>query len=429
MIKITIKTLTFKIANLVCVFGIFACVFTQDQSWGMERATSECSYPGVRKINENFYAGKFVKDSLPLLLIMERVDERNHGLWQGYMNVQANPRLSCLVQATFPNMKGNPLDGSSAANAVLLGNAYYKKYEIWMAYITKASEACPIPDTMKNYNCASVSGCMVGENEGADFARDILMSVTVTSTPNALLTTHLGISGSLETMGKRPGGLSMYLHAFAAQVMLMRNAERKYMINAPVPAMLQIMLKEKSLQGSVFVGTREMQQTLKELSQKTDEELEESLDIGDMFNSSFMDKDDWREHVQRMAVDELNRCSDLSSSKFLDTEGYEVRISPQKVRNEAKRKFMLRLRCPYGSCNGFESLLTLIAQNPPIFSATCEKKVLKSFAVGDGEKIAWQNPVYGWMFESVYGPLGDDTHYVLTDLRALANCRTFVPYI
>ena len=94
------------------------------------------------------------------------------------------------------------------------------------------------------------------------------MYVTVTTNANALITSHMGVTMSVEGAARRlkghsqAKGTSVDLHAFAAKVMLMRNPLRKYMINAPMRDMEKIIAK--ALPNSIHVGTKEQEAIIME---------------------------------------------------------------------------------------------------------------------------------------------------------------------
>jgi len=101
------------------------------------------------------------------------------------------------------------------------------------------------------------------------------MYVTVATSPEALLTSHMGISRTWESaflQAQQPPQLqklpyvSLALHSFAAKVMKMRNPKKAYMLNAPAPEMREILIK-KMPPHSIFVGDNETLGQLKKADQ------------------------------------------------------------------------------------------------------------------------------------------------------------------
>jgi hypothetical protein len=203
---------------------------------------------------------------------MERVDRCNVALWQHYIDVQRNPRAVdaaglMVGQGGKSLQKGYLTDGSYHFSRVL-GEVSRTNNEIWVAYITKDMTPQKIPESIRSYGAGDLDDYfrMGGlDSFKRSFPQNIEMFMTVTSSPSALITSHMGIASSIEGVGRRTKGTSVNLHSFAAKVMLMRNPQRKYMVNAPVFAMEKIIAD--ALPGFVFVGTREMKHIMEERQQ------------------------------------------------------------------------------------------------------------------------------------------------------------------
>lgn len=247
----------------------------------------------VEQIDDDFYMGLMKSQAgTNLWLVMERITPDNLGLWRQYIKVQNNLRA---VQFAYPSSKGSPTDGSSHFSLVL-DDVSLTKNEVWAAYITKADFPLRIAQGLSPYYSVEIS-----VNKSDPFAKDIEMFVTVTSSEQALITSHMGIASTLEGATTRQKGTSLDLHSFAAKVMLMRNPDRRFMINAPVFAMEQIIIN--ALPDATFVGTREMRKR-----------MQESLGVGFREFSSLN-----KEKCKNALLEKANREA-VSRNKYLQSE-------------------------------------------------------------------------------------------------------------
>lgn len=241
------------------------------------------------QLEEGLYVGK-IKDHENLWLVMEHVTPKNLHLWQGYADAQCKALQSPL----FHGKQGgqNPRDGVVFFNKVL-EEMNIKENEVWVAYIIEGIvNIQPIPFEMEDYWEAMVV------SPGADsikFPQHIKMFMTVTSSPSAWITSHLGIAFTGESVKEgRPKGISMDLHSFAAKVMLMRNPQRRFMMNAPVFHMGKIIAASLPPQ-SVFAGTQEMKKAIKKGETVCSAEF-----------SAFM-----KDHPPLLSVDALTHINDF----------------------------------------------------------------------------------------------------------------------
>jgi hypothetical protein len=189
-----------------------------------------------------------------------------------------------------PLQKGSTGDGSLLFLSVL-NEISYQDNEIWVAYITKADTPHKVDNRFEDYSVNDVDDSL------HSFAKDIEMFVTVTSSSNALITSHMGIATSIEGVRTRQKGTSLDLHSFAAKVMLMRNPARKFMVNTPAFAMEQIIVN--ALPDATFVGTRQMRKEMEEVQRVNKEEF---------FNSKGNNfKNRVKEKVQKKAKEEAEK--------------------------------------------------------------------------------------------------------------------------
>lgn len=449
----------FKAIKWMCVVGAVVTAFTFDQSKGaspVELLKADWS-KGIHKVSENLYVGQ-IKDR-DLRVVMERVDEVNIRQWQQYISVQSNPRVVSLASCSLPR-GGTTGDGSLHFQRVL-ADVNYLKNEIWVAYVTRAAQPTAIPDEMKYYSIFDIDSSLSGG--GNTFARDIQMSVTVTSSPDALITSHMGIARSFEGSLSSEKGISMDLHSFAAKVMLLRNPDRKYMINAPVFAMEEIVLK--ALPQDVFVGTREMQKILEErlnsgtiddfmashpsvIEKIKDEEKEgakEELENVKRWLSEVAKMEGNKDDIERTEARILKKIQESNPFLEINSAG-EVIVSKSKreqfLKEAIKREFK-SFKTPYwcekrGRELSSEEFFALLKEHPPLLSVVAGyrgKFIQDEFTVFDKDNPAkpWLeihkgNPNYQWMFTEPFSPAGA-THYVVVDLAALARCRELEPVV
>ena len=207
--------------------------------------------------NTYFLTGPLYMGKIPgedLYLVMERLDHSNHGCWQGYFELQDSRKV---VRDALDTSVG------SRDAFIAIRDGIHEPEERWVAYISRSEISIAIKDSMPSWQnhlnepyIHHTKRLYEQMSEYYDFAENIVMFVTVTSSPEALLTTHMGVAEAVDSWGDRPKGISMNLHAFAAKVMLMRNPNRLFMVNGPSAMMAKIILK--NLPGKVFVGTKEI---------------------------------------------------------------------------------------------------------------------------------------------------------------------------
>ncbi|MFN7662949.1 MAG: hypothetical protein ACK5PQ_04450 [Alphaproteobacteria bacterium] len=414
----------------------------------IQKDPGEDLYPHILKVDNRLYFAKM--KSHDLYLAMERVDSINHALWKKYAEVQSNPRVTGWAKALVnkdgsPRQKGSIADG--ACHFLLaLTSTNFSSNEVWAAYVTGSKEAQHIPDSITSY-----SGARILEGS-CEFAKNIKMYVSVTSSATALVTSHMGVAVSAEgVQSGRPKGISVPLHSFAAQVMKRRNPERRYMLNAPVMAMERILIKGLP-KGSVFVGTREMQPELEKdasrvwkgfLQDNPGIEEKKSEPIRCRAERDLTSQIGYREEMLRGEENEEERnrinkeCQDFVNrdSSFLEMlpDG-SLQISESKIKARIKKKmeeafkaYQISKAASKGEDIQMETL-KLMKEHPPLLSVDDVYNIENWFTLYDQRfpdkkwlHVKKENPDYNWCFESrAFEPAGV-THYVVTDLSALAD--------
>ena len=184
----------------------------------------------IEKIGDGFYRGKIQHNDYQYLwCVMERIEPSStqQKYWQEYALSQVKNEAEVMNRWAESEKKENQ---GARYFELVLNNKYP---ETWVSYVT--SDKDPQPTMMdKNH---------------------IKMYMSVVSSKEALITSHMGISITVESITKKPArGISLSLHSFAAKVMLMENPERRFMINSPLVDMAVILIK--SGLKKLFIGNQ-----------------------------------------------------------------------------------------------------------------------------------------------------------------------------
>lgn len=404
-------------------------------------------YPQIRKLSDDFYVARIPDNQLSL--VMERVDNRNFKSWIQYARLQSNPRIVMKAQNKQPSFTS---EGASYFYKSLINYFPLKPLEVWVAYITKEENPEKIPDSMSNYNVETLS-------KGNGFSEKIQMFVTIVTTPQALITSHIGVSASIEgILYGRVRGVSMDLHSFAAKVMLMRNPERRFMINSPVDAMENIFVRSISSPGSLFIGTREMKQIMEErkmipqeifenegrerivqdVIKKAEEEKEEwNRRLANALGSGYADPD--KEDVVIEDIKSQLRRDNLiamgpEKQFIIAQEKVEKEIDLQMKLKEDYSMFLNPFTFGDDPIKSTDELLALMEKHPPLLSVdgVNGRTIENRLAIFNPQEPSqpWliiteddhsSYTTYRWMFSEPFKNDQDRTHYIAVDLKALAD--------
>ncbi len=349
----------------------------------------EYLYPHIRKVDNDLYFGK-MKGHENLYLAMERVTEKNVQLWKHYASLQADSRVTSYLQRKLEGF-----GQGSRHFELVLNKIPYELSELWVAYVTSHKDPQHIPESILSYSLQNL------QNRDFPFAKDIKMFVTVTSSSDALLTSHIGINASAEAVfGERVKGISMPLHSFGAQVMLRRNLHRRFMMNVPTFSMQVILMKALTpYPHSIFIGTREMQE-------KMEQRLKVSFDEFVRQYPDFQKEMPWLRSKESTDED-LKREFEQFQNPYMGSP-----LADEKETKHQKSKEFLKLMETY----------------PPLLSVDREKHIEKSFTIYDQHHrnqvwlhIEKENPHYQWLFTDPASVGGPDLNYVLVSLKALAD--------
>ncbi len=418
-------------------------------------------FPEIKKVNDNFYVGKM--KGRDLWMVMERVHEWNVLDWQNYAKVQSNGHV---VNYSANFMKNFNSDGVAHFAKVLNTVSFdtsspwevHKLWidnEVWVAYVTGDAHPMPIEKSkMFNYTTENVLDQKIA------FAKNLYMYVTITTSPKALITSHMGVSASAEGLAKGVRGISMDLHSFAGKVMLMRNTDRKYMINAPASAMEKIIIQGLPA-NSVFAGTKEMAVKVEERLKFNEEEVREGFkrEVEDIKDKLFHggNLSEWSYKIVQKPWDlsklesKVRELKQKLQEKEIEESEFKEKFNDLMVgeRNfdigKAYGKDLTSWYNPYSfdgwqaeeskGFKGIENMNKLFEEHPPLLSVDGErgKWIKNSCTVFDKKNpnqpwltITKGDPNYDWMFTETFGPAGV-THYIVVDLEALAKAKALDP--
>lgn len=405
----------------------------------------------IKQSTDDFYFGRMRSSSgKHLWLVMERVTNKNRSLWDDYISVQSNARVIEFAGAHRGKdgtllQKGSTGDGSLLFKNVLMKTPLDLN-EVWVAYITKNAQ---IPEKIHANDLCMYNPKCIGNKTGTSFTRNIEMFMTVTSSSQGLLTSHMGITASVEgIISNREKRTSLDLHSFAAKVMRQRNPNRQFMLNAPVFAMENLMVK--ALPGDTFVGTIEMRETLQKAQSMSKEqfcEMKREDILEALRNEACQEADEENYRLERrmnrvkheQAIKEVvaslpsftlikmgqnNRfvvCDDKIASQ------YSSRLDDDFHR--FKNPFPFPLAKPDEQGKG---LLKYMEKNPPLLSAKSfsgEREFTLFDPKNSNQVWLTLNQVnrdqYDWLFRRPFFPMGT-THYFAVDLEALAKSRPLI---
>lgn len=348
------------------------------------------------EVNPNYYKAKIADQNL--WLVMERVTDLNRKDWLNFIDVQSH---SDIVETASRNLKNG---GSTSAGSFhfrdALTSVYHQKNEVWVAYITAISNPQPLTRKFENYTCDDA----VPENgeffRKLTFANRLKMFVTIVSSPNAKITSHMGIAFPCEsTFFPKKKGLSMHLHSFAAKVMKVRNPERHFMLGEPAPIM-ELTLARSLPEGAMHIAHKEKFEFIKKYKEMSFEEYK----IGREFTPDALLREEFEGVKSYYAFQYLmHAIAGCSKESF------------KALTFQEKRGYR-------------EACDELIRKRPPIISLKGSLKApkLRIYNPGDPTQL-WleilpDDTDYNFVFTKAFLPQGMD-HLVAVDLKALAECK------
>lgn len=323
----------------------------------------EKSYSGVTTISDDLYVGKVADE---FYVAIERVDKSNIDMWKQYARIQ------WFCGQKFHSKYLPDLGGIEFFKMVL---DQYKKgiikpcNELWIVYAS-------------NKPVSSKAQLNVDVFSDKILNPSIEMFCTVITSANALITSHMGMSRTIEaaydleqgsTTRKKHSYQSMYVHSFAAEVFQMINPQKRYMLFTPLPLMRSIVLRKMPM-NTVFIGDNRYQERLKAVQKDPKILVDESV------------------------------LTDMKKQKTSLEYGQLVTKIAQQMYD-------------YLAC---AEKINLLKTNPP--------RIIKSqqgFIIQKPDKellveIFPDTEIYQWLFTRPYQTDGIDIPYILVDLAALA---------
>lgn len=339
-------------------------------------------FPGVTKISNDLYTGK-VRDEF--YVAMERVDKNTVNSWLAYSQLQEHQAQQLIDQ------KSQCLKDKSGMSYTKLVLGLFKKgiidptlHDLWIAY----ASTTPVTGTIK----LNIDGKT--PNSSID------MFMTVITSQNALLTSHMGISRTVESATdlqekdsrrKKHPYQSMDLQSFAAKVMLLQNSQKKYMLNPPVVSMRSIMLKTMP-KNSVFIGDN--------LYQKELEKVKKNNYKGNLI---------FLEGQIITYLDEFNTINPKQAKTLPD---------PQETQYQT---------------DFIDHEVSGLNTNPPRIIRKGNTFTIQNNDTSPLVTFDSSSKTYQWLFTQPYEDIGLIIPYVLVDLNELANVRkldkNYIPQI
>jgi len=322
-------------------------------------STAQTSFPGVIKLNDDLYVAK-AKNGY--YLAMERIGKDNIREWEEFAGKQ--------VSGGRMNLKYLPnLDGSQHFRLVL--EEYYTEKitpnnNLWVVY----ASSIPVIKKARLYD----------ENFTVE------MYMTAITSPQALLTSHMGISrtweNALQLQQKPPQATkhpyqSIDLHSFAAKVMKSQGPQKEYMLTAPATAMRNILIKRMP-PDTVFVG--------------------DNL---------------YAARIEAAVKDPVILLGERSLLKEKDETSHE--LEARLIEEAAESYKFLKI----------DEKAALLKTHPPritrIIDGAKEMFIIKGTPGKPPIAFDQDTTIYQWLFTRAYRPMGIHLPYVLINLDALAQ--------
>ena len=321
----------------------------------------------VTKINLDLYTAK-VNDKF--YLAMERINDKNIDMWCRYATLQ-----DVAVAHIAPIGKFLPGGEGSSHFKLVLNN--YKNETInpywnalWVAYVSS------VPVTSRAYLDIYSDKEIKNPN--------IEMYITVITSRDALLTSHMGISRSYENaldLDARPPrkikqkDQALQLHSFAAKVMKLIDPKKIYMLTTPTGAMRSILMT-KLPSNSIFIGDSEYKM-----------EVENAV---------------------------LNPRTLLHE--------WDLKEKPNESKEKREERLMEKINYSYYKYDNVDEKKEWLATNPPRIIKEKKKYTIQSI---DGTKdlvtFDENTNIYQWLYTDAYRDAGIRIPYVLIDLDQLAG--------
>lgn len=349
-------------------------------------------------------------------LAAERLTYKNINQWKNYSRHQSNTRNTLYASQFIPSYTA---DGSNHFELVLKSFSDQSTNMIFICYVTTQYPRLLNDDDM-NYGFISTGA------RPSEYLSNIVMYVTVTSDPSALVASHMGVSLSIEgAMGKHRG-LSIQLHSFGAKVILSLNPQVKYQINAPNGAMLNLLIE--AMPKNIYVGTREMLKLLEERSNLTIRQIKDKLKES-ILTQRIAGLTEQLDKIKKQAdLDEydLEKKSELEKKIYeLETQGTSHSFVVEKLK-KAVDEYLDPYDYTDRKGNKIDSL-DVLSKYKPIISKPEDKTgdfmtIYKPNTDEVDFVIPQKQSSYRWMNTEAFWPAGN-TNYCALDYKLLADSK------
>ncbi len=392
-------------------------------------------------IPDKFYIAK-IKDN-NLYGVIERLSDENIEDWKRYAHVQISSYKIGQEYLSHFN------DSGSSYFYKVIEEKSHKDNEIWIIYLTSNSTPIYDPKKFQFYTINTIDEYKKITDAKSFFSvpTDIKIFTTITSHRNALISSHMGISKTIESIinsfkkSEKYKTISMDLHSLGAKFILMKDPKKRLMITAPVRAMTKIMIENLPIK-SLSIGTKEMMLKFNETKKITYEEYkDQNKSLCKCIEISVNGAADdeltlWQEKIQKngttKTVEEFQKNKE--KIKYLEQKNDNFIISPERVERMKEinlRKWFNIHRINHFNClfeilkMDIEKFINFIDQNISLISTMDNPN--ETITIYDPTNpdlklitITQENSSYTWMFNKIFKP-GDYTPYVAIDLHVLAN--------
>lgn len=355
-------------------------------------------------------------------LVAEQLTSENVIHWKNYISQQSDSRVIIIQSSIHKHFSG---DGSKHFALVLNDFNQSSTNIVLICYITTHIPA-KMDANISRYKLVNKTTGWIS-NDMEKYAANIIMYVTVTFDPNGVLASHMGVSTSIEALGKHRG-LSVHLHSFAAKCVLKINDKVKYQVNAPVNAMLNIFLN--ALPNYVYVGTKEMLELLDERGniRGKDYKSEHGPSLVQEFKERIIKNMNALDKNNKYDLDEFNKLK--AKLEKLNSEGVDNKDIQKTLDN-----MLAKYADPYTYVDKNDKKvysLNVLLQYPPILSIPNRTEILIYEPCKGSDKprtfgkpifnISRNDPTYRWLSTTAFYPAGM-TNYIAIDYIQLANSK------
>lgn len=228
--------------------SIFTILFSLKSLMAAKDAPADITEKEFQRVGSSQYVAPYADD---LLFVLERVTSENREFWNDFATDQEKALRTGLIQP----------DGVTTFRLALK----QVSSDIWIAY--------------------AYQGTIDEIKKGHIYKENIEMSMTVLTTDESPIVSHMGISRNPLNIcrykktneGAPHKAISVPFQSFAAQVMREMDPNKAFMVNKPTPIMRSI-LAAKLPRESYYIGCNRFFAKANELQNKTEEDVRKELE-------------------------------------------------------------------------------------------------------------------------------------------------------